>query len=148
MNPRRILASLEVPGGALEPRGGERVAVGKHLVGLLEALQHPLLGADHSLHVLEEESKIITTCALSAIRSFPRFCEQFSESSPCLPRQQGRCITAVELSKNILQNLGHDLMANSVKSWVLNGIVDTVVIGYYDESSMFCYTYFFILGIS
>ena len=45
---------LEVPGGALKPRGGERVAVGEHLVGLLEALQHPLLGADHRLHVLGE----------------------------------------------------------------------------------------------
>ena len=51
---------------------------------------------------------------LSAIRSFRRFCKQFSESSPCLPGQQGSCITAVELSENILRNLGNDLMADSV----------------------------------
>ena len=35
---------------------------------------------------------------LSAIRSFPRFCKQFSQSSPCLPGQQGSCSTTVELS--------------------------------------------------
>ena len=34
-----------------------------------------------------------------------RFCEQFSESSPCLPVQQGSCCTTVEFSENILQNL-------------------------------------------
>ena len=48
---------LEVPGRALEPGGGERVAVGQHLVGLLEPLKHPLLRTDHSLHVLKGKSK-------------------------------------------------------------------------------------------
>ena len=33
-----------------------------------------------------------------------RFCQQFYESSPCLPGQQGSCRT-VELSENILQDL-------------------------------------------
>ena len=35
------------------------------------------------------------------------FCKQFSRSSPspCLPGQQGKCRTTVELSENILQNL-------------------------------------------
>ena len=54
---------------------------------------------------------------LSAIRLFRRFCKQFSESSPCLPGQQRSCIIFVELSENILQNLGNDLMANSVVSF-------------------------------
>ena len=31
----------------------------------------------------------------------------------CLAGQQGSCITAVELSENILQNVGNDLMADS-----------------------------------
>ena len=34
-----------------------------------------------------------------------RFVKQFSESSPCLPGQQGSCSTNVELSENCLQNL-------------------------------------------
>ena len=51
-----LVLYLEVPGGALEPRGGERVAVGQHLVRLLEALQHPLLRTDHRLHILRTAS--------------------------------------------------------------------------------------------
>ena len=54
---------------------------------------------------------------LSAIRSFCRFCKHFSESFPCLPGQEGSCITTVELAENIIQNLVNDLMADSVKSW-------------------------------
>ena len=45
---------------------------------------------------------------------FTRFCKQFFESSPCLCGQQGSCVTIVELSENILQNLGNNLMADSV----------------------------------
>ena len=56
-----------------------------------------------------------TYYTLSAIRSFRRFCKQFSESSPCLPGEQGSCKTTVELSENILQNLGNDLMVDSVR---------------------------------
>ena len=52
-----FLADLEVARGALESRGRERVAVGEHLVGLLEPLKHPLLRTDHSLHVLTGKSK-------------------------------------------------------------------------------------------
>ena len=59
----------------------------------------------------------VKTCiwiTLSAIRMFCRFCKPFSISSPCLPGQQGSCITTVELSENILQSLGNDLMADNV----------------------------------
>ena len=52
---------------------------------------------------------------LSTIRSFGRFCNQFSERSHFLPGQRGSCITTVELSETILQNLGNDLMAESVQ---------------------------------
>ena len=62
-------------------------------------------------------------CTLSAIQSFRRLCKQFSESSPCLPEQQGGCITVVELSENILQNLGNDLMADSV-CHICNSIIN------------------------
>ena len=51
------------------------------------------------------------------IRSWERFCKMFSESFPCLLGQHGSCSTAQmpgELSKNILQNLFHDLMNNPV----------------------------------
>ena len=47
------------------------------------------------------------------------FCILFPESFPCLPGWQGCCITIVELSENILQNLGNDLMADSVVSQVI-----------------------------
>ena len=60
---------------------------------------------------------ILTT--LSTIRSFPRFCKMFSESSTivmqlpyCLGKQG-------ELSENCLQNLRNDLMADSVKAMPL-----------------------------
>ena len=64
-----------------------------------------------------------TVCryTLSAIRSFRRFCKQFSKSSSCFPGQQGSYITTVELSENILQNPGNDLMAMSVSEL---GLVD------------------------
>ena len=57
----------------------------------------------------------LTTAIYSAIRSFSRFCKQFSEIStvvvqlPCCLGKQG------ELSENCLQNLGNDLMADSVR---------------------------------
>ena len=51
---------------------------------------------------------------LSAIRSFRRFCKQFSESSPCIPGKQGSSITTLELSEKKIQNLGNDLMADIV----------------------------------
>ena len=62
---------------------------------------------------------------LSAIRSFCRFGKEFSESSPYLPGLQGFCIATVELSENILQNLGNDLMADSVQC-SLSPIADDV----------------------
>ena len=37
---------------------------------------------------------------LSAIRSFRRFCKQFSESSPCLPGQQNNCGTLRKIFTN------------------------------------------------
>ena len=46
-----------------------------------------------------------------------RFCKMFSESSPCLLGQHSICSTAqrpVELSENILQNLFHNLMPQTV----------------------------------
>ena len=68
------------------------------------------LGIDELIFVLILAAVIIH----SAIRLFRRLCKQFSESSPCLPVQQGSCITNVELSENILRNQGNDLMADSV----------------------------------
>ena len=67
------------------------------------------------MHCISCKEKIDT---LSTIRSFRRFCEQLSDSSPCLPGQQGSCITIVELSENILQNLGNDLMADNVDEYL------------------------------
>ena len=75
---------------------------------------------------------------LSAIRSFRRFCKQFSESSPRLPGQLGSCIITLELSENIWHTLGNDLMTDSVHYvlshqwhyWVLNskvfGMIETL----------------------
>ena len=64
-------------------------------------------------------SHICYLSTMSAIRTFRRLCNQFSESSLWLPGQQGRCITTVELSENSLQNLGKSLMADSVVVFIL-----------------------------
>ena len=47
---------------------------------------------------------------------FGRFCNTFSESSPCLLGQHGSCSTAqrpVELSEHMLQNLFHNLTSQT-----------------------------------
>ena len=63
-----------------------------------------------SLNIFCKDSIV---CTLSAIRSFPRFCEQFSESSTVgfVYSHKGK---EGELSDNYLQNLENDLMADSV----------------------------------
>ena len=45
------------------------------------------------------------TCTRTGHYLGRRFCKQFSESTPSLTGQQGRCRTTVELSEDILQNL-------------------------------------------
>ena len=57
-----------------------------------------------------------STCTLSAIRSFPRFCKQFSESSTFV-MQLPCCLGKLQVRgtlENCLQNLGNELMAGSV----------------------------------
>ena len=67
-----------------------------------------------------------TAGTLSVIRSFRRFCKPFSESSPCLPGQQGSCMITVQLSENILQNLGNNLMSDSVEEGGAFDLVNTL----------------------
>ena len=89
----------------------------------LEDFSRPLSFASRKRHehkrqiqeYLEIVVNVLKVITLSAIRPFCMFCKQFSESSPCLPGKQGSCITTVELSDNILQNLENDLMPDSVQ---------------------------------
>jgi len=65
------------------------------------------------MEVLILDSDKVTT--LSPLGHFTGFVNNFLRVPlACLPGQQGSCITTKELSEDILQNLGNDLMTDSV----------------------------------